>query len=127
MRDEISLPTRPVLSHSADAVRADELLFVAGILPVDANGTLIAEDDVAEQARCVFSDLDRILTAGGSSGSHLAHVNVYLTSIEDFRVLHGPLQQTCGPALTSGTIVEVRGLAIAGARIEIDAVAVRPS
>ncbi len=124
-RAEISLASRPVLSHSADAVGADDLLFVAGILPVDRSGALLGENDVAEQARQVFADLDRILAAGGCSGADVARLNVYLTSIGDSVVLEGPLRRMCGAARSAGTVVEVSGLAIAGARIEIDAVAVR--
>ncbi len=126
-RSEISLASRPVLSHSADAVVADGLLFVAGILPVDAGGTLVGGDDVREQARSVFSELDQILAAGGCSGTDVARINVYLTSIGDAGVLDAPLRQTCGVASVAGTVVEVSGLAIPGARIEIDAIAVRAS
>ena len=126
-RSEISLESRPVLSHSADAVVADELLFVAGILPVGAEGGLLGGDDVREQARTVFSDLERILAAGGCSGSDVARVSVYLTSIGDTEAVAGPLRQTCGVAAVAGSVVEVTGLAIPGAKIEIDAIAVRPS
>lgn len=127
LRNEISLATRPVLSHSADAVQANELLFVAGILPVDAAGALVGENDVTEQARCVFADLDQILAVGGCAGTDVARINVYLTSIGDSSSLDEPLRRTCGSAHAAGTVVEVRALAVPGARIEIDATAVRPS
>ena len=126
-RGEISLASRPVLSHSADAVAGDELLFVAGILPVDAAGTLVGGDDVGEQAMSVFADLGEILAAGGCTGRDVARLNVYLTSIADAVAVDGPLRTTCGPAWVAGTVVEVSGLAIPGAMIEIDAIAVRPS
>ncbi|MEO5633139.1 Rid family hydrolase [Gaiella sp.] len=125
LRNEISLPTRPVLSHSADAVQANELLFVAGILPVDASGALVGEDDVSKQAQYVFAELDQILAAGGCDGTDVARINVYLTSIEDSSELDEPLLRTCGSARAAGTVVEVRALAVSGARIEIDATAVR--
>ena len=38
-RLELRIPGRPELAHSADAVRAGSLVFVAGILPVDVEGT----------------------------------------------------------------------------------------
>jgi 2-iminobutanoate/2-iminopropanoate deaminase len=123
-RQEISLPTRPVLSHAADAVRANGLLFVAGVLPVDAGGALVGAGDVVEQARHVLADLGEILAAGGCSGADIAAVNVYLTAIEDRPRVEAKLQQAFGGARPAGTLVEVRGLAIPGAKIEIDAVAV---
>ena len=126
-RGEISLASRAVLSHSADAVAGAELLFVAGILPVDAAGALVGGDDVGEQTRAVFTDLGEILAAGGCAGRDVARLNVYLTSIADAAELDGPLRTTCGPASVAGTVVEVSGLAIPGAKIEIDAIAVRAS
>ena len=126
-RSEISLASRPVLSHSADAVAADELLFVAGILPVDADGALVGGDDVSRQARSVFSDLGEILASGGCSGEDVARITVYLTSIADAAMVDEPLRKTCGASSVAGTVVEVSGLAIPGARIEIDAIAVRAS
>jgi enamine deaminase RidA (YjgF/YER057c/UK114 family) len=125
-RTEISLPTRPVLSHAADAVRANGLLFVAGVLPVDPDGALVGEGDVVAQARHVFADLGEILAAGGCSGSDVAAVNVYLTAIEERPRIEEQVRQAFGGARPAGTLVEVRGLAIPGARIEIDAVAVVP-
>jgi 2-iminobutanoate/2-iminopropanoate deaminase len=125
-RTEISLPTRPVLSHAADAVSANGLLFVAGVLPVDADGALVGEGDVDEQARYVFAGLGDVLAAGGCSGADVAAVNVYLTSIDDHVCIDGPLRQMAGAARPAGTLVEVPGLAVPGASIEIDAVAVRP-
>ena len=125
-RQELSLPTRPVLSHAADAVSAGGLLFVAGVLPVDQRGALVGAGEVDEQARRVFADLGEVLAAGGCSGADLATVNVYLTSISDRACVDGPLRQLTGPARPAGTLVEVRRLAIPGARIEVDAVAVPP-
>lgn len=45
-RVEVDVPSRPVLSHSADAVAAAGLLYVAGILPL---GPDVELDAVAVQ------------------------------------------------------------------------------
>ncbi len=125
-REEISLPTRPVLSHAADAVRANGLLFVAGVLPVDGGGVLVGARDTAEQARHVLAELGEILAASGCSSADVATVNIYLTAIDDRLQIEQSLQRAFGGARPAGTIVEVQALAIPGARIEIDAVAVVP-
>ncbi len=125
-RDEISLPTRPVLSHAADAVRANGLLFVAGVLPVDAGGVLVGARDLAAQARHVLAELGEVLAAGGCSGADVAAVNVYLTAIDDRPLIEQPWRQVFGGVRPAGTIVQVRALAVPGAMIELDAVAVVP-
>ena len=125
-RFEIALPTRPVLSHAADGVRANGLLFVAGVLPVDMGGMLVGAGDVDEQARHVFAALGEILDAAGCSRRDVAWVNVYLTAIEDRSRVEAQLQTAFSGSRPAGTLVCVRGLAIPGAGIEIDAVAAVP-
>lgn len=121
-REEIRVPGRPELSHSADAVRADDLVFVAGILPVDADGRLVGEDAV-EQARFVLDELGRILRGAGCSPADVVKVCVYLTDVHD-RPSINPLRQAFfGAARPASTLVEVSGLAVPGAKVEIDAVA----
>jgi enamine deaminase RidA (YjgF/YER057c/UK114 family) len=101
-------------------------VFVAGVLPVDAGGALVGGDDVAEQARHVLSDLGRILAAGGCSYRDVVSLNAYLTDVAERPLLDAPLQSAFGSARPAATLVAVRGLAVPGARVEVDAVAVVP-
>jgi len=126
VREEIHLPARPVLSHSADAVRAGGLLFVAGVLPVDADGALVGGEDAAAQARHVLAEIGAILAAGGCGFSHVAKVNVYVTDVADASRLEPLHREAFRDARAAATLVEVTGLAVPGARVEIDAVAVVP-
>jgi 2-iminobutanoate/2-iminopropanoate deaminase len=123
-REQIRVSGRPELSHSADAVRARDLVFVAGILPVDAQGTLVGADDVVAQARYVFRELARILAAAGSSLAGVARMNVFLTDVQDRARINPVRREAFGGARPASTLVEVSGLAIPGAKIEVDAVAV---
>ena len=125
-RQELLLPSRPVLSHSADAVRAGNLLFVAGVLPVDQAGQLVGDDDIGTQAGRVFADLGAILTAGGCALGDVARLHVYVTDILDAVQVGAVQRKAFGDVRPAGAIVEVSGLAVSGARIEVDAVAVVP-
>jgi 2-iminobutanoate/2-iminopropanoate deaminase len=126
VRTQIRVPGRPELSHSADAVRSGSLVFVAGILPVDAEGDLVGGDGVVAQARHVFGELERILTAAGGSLAGVAKVNVYLTDVGDRALLKEVRRETFGGRRPASTLVEVSALAVPGAKIEVDAVAVIP-
>jgi enamine deaminase RidA (YjgF/YER057c/UK114 family) len=121
-REEIRVPARPELSHAADAVRAGGLVFVAGVLPVDAEGRLVGGDDTVEQTRFVLDELGTILRAAGCAAADVVKVCVYLTD-----VINSLRQAFFGDARPASTLVEVSGLAIPGARVEIDAVAVVPA
>jgi 2-iminobutanoate/2-iminopropanoate deaminase len=126
VREEIRVPTRPELSHSADGVRAAGLLFVAGLLPVNASGELVGGDDVSAQAEYVFSELAEILAAGGCTFADVAKVNVFLSDIVERPLVNPVRRRAFGEARPASTLVEVSGLAVPGARIEVDAVAVVP-
>jgi 2-iminobutanoate/2-iminopropanoate deaminase len=124
--EEIRVPGRPELSHSADAVRAGGFVFVAGILPVDVDGQLVGGDAV-EQTRFVLDELGRILRASGCAAADVVKVCVYLTDVDD-RPSINPLRQAFfGSARPASTLVEVSGLAVPGAKVEIDAVAAVPA
>lgn len=125
-REEMRVPGRPELSHSADAVRAGEALFVAGILPVDAEGRLVGGDDVVEQARFTFAELSRILGAAGATYADVVKVTVFLTDVDDRPKVNPVRQDVFGSARPASTLVEVTGLAVPGALIEVDAVAALP-
>ena len=65
-REEIRVPGQAEpISHYTDAVRAGDLLFVSGCVPVDARGRLVGGDVVA-QARQVFANIGAVLDGGRS-------------------------------------------------------------
>lgn len=121
-REEIRVPGRPELSHAVDAVRAGDLLFIAGILPVDDAGSLVGEETV-EQARFVFSELGRILAAAGYAFADVVKVSLFLTAVDDLPRIDALRREVFGEARPASTLVEVGALAVPGARIEVDAIA----
>lgn len=124
-RTEIDVPGQAApISHYAHAVRADgPLLFVSGVVPVDEQGQLVGGDDVVEQARAVFRNLDAVLTAGGATFADVVKVTVFLTDVDDRPRINPVRQQAFGAARPASTLVEVSRLAIDGAKIEVEAVA----
>jgi reactive intermediate/imine deaminase len=127
-REEIDAPGQaPPISHYAHAVRAEgPLLFVSGVVPVDEGGGLVGGDDVVEQARAVFRNLGAVLAAGGATFADVVKVSVFLTDVEDRPLVNPVRQEAFGAARPASTLVEVSRLAIPGAKIEVEAIAVVP-
>ena len=115
------------ISHYADAVRAGELLFVSGCVPVDGDGNLVGGYDVVAQARKVFENIGRVLAAAGTSPQNVVKVTVFLTSVDDRPLINPVRQEWFGETRPASTLVEVPRLAIPGAKIEVEAVALLPS
>jgi reactive intermediate/imine deaminase len=123
-REEIRVPGQPEpISHYTDAVRAGGLLFVSGCVPVDADGQLVGGDDVVAQARQAFANVGAVLEAGGSSPADVVKVTVFLTDIDDRPEINPIRQEFFGETRPASTLVEVSRLAIPGATIEVEAVA----
>jgi reactive intermediate/imine deaminase len=115
------------ISHFTDAVRAGELLFVSGVVPVDERRELVGGDDVVEQARQVFRNMGAVLAAGGCTFADVVKVTVYLTDVDDRPLVNPVRQEVFGDSRPASTLVEVSALVIPGAKIEVEAVALIPS
>jgi 2-iminobutanoate/2-iminopropanoate deaminase len=115
------------ISHYTDAVRAGDLLFVSGVVPVDADGRLVGGDDVVAQAQAVFENIRRVLAAAGAGPEDVVKVTVFLTDVDDRPRINPVRQAFFGETRPASTLVEVSRLAIPGAKLEVEAVALVPS
>jgi len=111
------------ISHFTDAVLAGDLLFVSGIVAVDAGGQLVGGEDVVAQARQVFENMRAVLTAAGCGFEDVVKVTIYLTNVDDRPSINPLRQEVFGAARPASTLVEVPRLAVDGAKIEIECVA----
>jgi reactive intermediate/imine deaminase len=112
---------RPRYTHGW---RVGNTVYVAGQLALDKAGTLVGPNDIKAQTRQIFENMRRILEAGGAGLRDVVKVTVFVTDIR-YREGYGEARQeffrTDPPA---STLVQVACLAIPGALIEIEAVAV---
>ncbi len=115
------------ISHYTDAVRAGGLLFVSGIVPVDSEGALVGGDDVVAQARQVFESMRAVLGAAGCTFADVVKVTLFLTDVDDRPLVNPVRQEVFGATRPASTLVEVPRLAVEGAKIEVECVAVVPS
>ena len=115
------------ISHYTDAVVAGDLLFVSGLVGVDRHGALVGGDDVAAQARQVFANMRAVLNEAGCRFEDVVKVTVYLTDVDDRPKINPVRQDVFGDARPASTLVEVSRLAVPGAKVEIEAVALIPS
>lgn len=127
MREELRVEglAEPI-SHFTDAVRAGDLLFVSGLVAVDAHGRLVGGSDVVAQTRQVFENMRAVLAAAGCGFEDVVKVTVFLTDIEDRPRINPVRQEVFGATRPASTLVEVSRLAVEGAKVEIECVALVP-
>jgi 2-iminobutanoate/2-iminopropanoate deaminase len=125
-RHEIRVPAlAEPISHYTDAVRAGDLLFVSGCVPVDGDGNLVP-GDVVVQARQVFANIGAVLDAAGAGFGDVVKVTVFLLDVGDRPAVNTVREEVFGNTRPASTLVEVSGLAVPGALIEVEAVALIP-
>jgi reactive intermediate/imine deaminase len=122
-RRELRVPglAEPI-SHYTDAVRAGDFLFISGCVPVDGAGKLVP-GDVELQARQVFANIAAVLAAAGGSFANVVKVTVFLVDVDERQAVNVVRQEVFGETRPASTLVEVSRLAIPGARIEVEAIA----
>lgn len=114
----------PTAPHYADAVLAGNLLFISGILPLDAEGRLVGGDDPGAQATQVLRTLAQIVEASGSSLGAVTKLTVFMTDLRGRAAVNAARMACFGAWRPASTLVQVSGLIAPGALVEIDAVAV---
>jgi enamine deaminase RidA (YjgF/YER057c/UK114 family) len=67
-----------------------------------------------------------VLAAGGCTFADVVKVMVFLTDVADRPLVNPVRQEVFGDTRPASTLVEVSALVIAGARIEVECVAVVP-
>ena len=114
------------ISHFTDAVLAGGFLHVSGIVAVDGQGKLVGGEDIVAQTRQVFENMRAVLTAAGCGFGDVVKVTVFLTNIDDRPRINPVREEVFRSTRPASTLVEVPRLAVEGAKVEIECVALVP-
>jgi 2-iminobutanoate/2-iminopropanoate deaminase len=121
-RESVSAPGAPAaIGPYSHAVRAGELLFCSGQIPLDPVSGEVVGATAAEQARRCLENLQAVCAAAGTTLAQAVRVTVYMTDLERF----GEVNKVYGEFFTADPPARVTvGVAALprGALVEIDAV-----
>ena len=123
MKQAISSPDAPkAIGPYSQAVRAGQLLFVSGQVPLDPATGQIVDGDIAAQTRRVFDNLAAVLKAGGRSFADVVRTTVFLADMNDFAVVNEVYGTYFTEPYPARATVQVARLP-KDARVEIDVIA----
>ena len=121
---------KPVgFSHGYE-IKSGRLLFIAGQVAKDADGTVVGKGDVIAQFRKTCENLREVVTAGGGHMSDVVKLTIYVLDVPGYKTRLrdlGPVyRDVFGKHFPAMTLVGARDLFDAddGCVIEIEAVAV---
>ncbi|MFO1219286.1 MAG: RidA family protein [Burkholderiaceae bacterium] len=109
--------------HYSPGVRAGKLLFVSGQVPMQRDGTLALQADLATQTRLCLSNLESVLRAGDSSLDRVVKLTVFLAEADGWSTVNAAVAECFGAHRPARSVVPVPPFA-AGFLVEIEAVAV---
>jgi 2-iminobutanoate/2-iminopropanoate deaminase len=109
----------------SQGVQCGELVYTAGQIPLDPGTGQLVEGSIEDQTRQVLKNLQAILSAAGCTLSDVVKTTVFIMDMADFKAMNSVYAEYFPGAPPARSTVQVAGLPL-GARVEIEAVAVRP-
>jgi len=97
----------PAGGHYSQAVIANGVVTISGLLPITSSGVKLADKTFKEQTEAVFVNLDAILQAAGSSRSQLINCRVYVSEIDDWTEFNKLYSAWCGDHKPARAVVPV--------------------
>jgi len=107
------------------AIRAGNLLFLSGQIPIDPASGSIVDGGIEAQTEQVMRNIGALLEAAGAGFDHVVRTTVYLTDMNEFAVMNACYARFVTEPPPARATVQVARLP-RDVRVEIDAIAVVP-
>jgi 2-iminobutanoate/2-iminopropanoate deaminase len=122
----MSSPDAPkAIGPYSQAVKAGNLLFLSGQIPLDpASGNLV-EGDITAQTERVLQNITAVLKAAGASFANVVRTTVFLADMNEFAAMNAVYAKYVVDPPPARSTVQVARLP-RDVRIEVDAIAVIP-
>ena len=89
VREAISASDAPkAIGAYSPAIRAGNLLFISGQIPVDPASGTINTGDIAAQTEQVMRNLAALLKAAGAGFEHVVRTTVFLSDMNEFGAMN---------------------------------------
>ena len=124
MRQLVTAPDAPkAMGAYSPAIKAGNLLFISGQIPVDPSTGNLIDGDIAAQADQVMRNLTALLRAASASFTNVVRTTVYLADMDDFAGMNEVYSRYIVDPPPARATVQVARLP-RDVKIEVDAIAV---
>jgi 2-iminobutanoate/2-iminopropanoate deaminase len=119
----VATPKAPkAIGPYSAALRAGQLVFVSGQVPLDPDTGVMVEGDIAHQTRQVLRNISALLEAGGLSLTQVVRTTVFLADMNDFGAMNEVYRTFFSEPYPARSTIQAARLP-RDARIEIDVIA----
>jgi len=123
VKEIISTENAPgAIGPYSQAVKAGNMVFLSGQIPIDPNTGEFVSDDVVEQTEQVLRNLSAVLEASGASLNSVVKTTVFLADMNDFVAMNEVYAKHFSENKPARATVQAARLP-KDARVEIDCIA----
>lgn len=124
MKEIISTEKAPgAIGPYSQAIKAGNMIFCSGQIPIDPQTGNFVSEDVAEQTRQVFKNLIAVLEAAQAGLNNVVKTTVFLADMEDFAAMNEVYAEFFSENKPARATVQAARLP-RDARVEIECIAV---
>ncbi len=119
----IASPKAPkAIGPYSAALRAGQLLFVSGQVPLDPDTGMMIDGDIGTQTRQVLQNIGALLEAAGLSLQHVVRTTVFLADMNEFTDMNEAYRTAFVEPYPARSTIQAARLP-RDARVEIDVIA----
>lgn len=123
----ISTPHAPAaIGPYSQAVKAGNLVFMSGQIPLDPQTMEIVSGDIEAQTRRVLDNLAAVAAEAGGTLDDCVKLTIYMIDLAHFGVVNSTMQEYFKAPYPARATIQVSALP-RGADVEIEAVMLTPS
>lgn len=108
----------------SQAVKAGNMLFVSGQIPIDPKTGELSSGTISEQTKLVLTNIGEILKAAGYGYENVVKTTCLLADIKDFQDMNGVYAEFFTQNPPARSAFAVKDLP-KGARLEIEVIAIK--
>jgi 2-iminobutanoate/2-iminopropanoate deaminase len=116
-------PGAKPLGPYSPGIAAGDYVFLAGQIPIDANGDIVS-GGIEAQTEQVFKNIDAVLKAAGLSFASVVKATVFMADLGDFARMNAVYEKHVVQPYPARSTFQVAALP-KGAKVEIEMIAYR--
>ena len=116
--------TYEAIGPYTQAVVAGNMVFCSGQIPMDPKTREMRNGSIEEATRQVLSNMRGLLAGAGCGLTDVVKCTVFMVDLKEFAAMNAVYSDVFGPHRPARSTVQVAALP-AGARVEIECIAVR--
>ena len=105
----------------SQAVKAGNLMFISGQIPLNPKTGDLVSDSVEGQAKQVLNNVKSICEAAGYSLDDIVKISIFLTDLSNFGIVNDVMKEYFSEPYPARATVEVSALPL-GVNVEIEAI-----